>query len=507
MRTICAFTGAWSSCTMSSARSSTSHWPAANAVGSGHSRHVGQRAQRRVHHHLAADLAQRGRREHAMADEVGHEARCRAVVQRVGVVPLVQPALVHHADDVADGEGLQLVVGDEQRGGAAPPSGCRAPRAPAARAGRRRGWRRARRAAAAAAAAPARAPAPRAAAGRPRARAACAARCPPGPTSSSTSATRAARSARGRLRAGRRRRCGRRPGAGTARSPGTPCRCAAPRAAGAPAGSRPPRRTRRISPALAGSRPATARSSVVLPQPEGPISTPMLAGAQAQRDLVHGRARPGRDSGRSAGDSSTCMSPILDAVQFSFALVQIKRGRGAAPARSHPCPCARLQGPSPAALAAPCCRAAACWPWSAPGCQWDAQSGRHPARDGRHGAARLHCAPACGCACAVGAGRGRGRHGHGGGGDAVRVPRPARLRVGAAAAAGDAGLRGGLRLHRLPAVQRPAADRAARRLRPGGPRCCPRCAACRARSWCSSSRCTPMCTCWRARRWPSAPRS
>ena len=32
---------------------------------------------------------------------------------------------------------------------------------------------------------------------------------------------------------------------------------------------------RRISPAAAGSSPATARSRVVLPQPEGPISTPM----------------------------------------------------------------------------------------------------------------------------------------------------------------------------------------------------------------------------------------
>jgi hypothetical protein len=32
---------------------------------------------------------------------------------------------------------------------------------------------------------------------------------------------------------------------------------------------------RRISPAATGSSPATARSKVVLPQPEGPISTPM----------------------------------------------------------------------------------------------------------------------------------------------------------------------------------------------------------------------------------------
>jgi hypothetical protein len=32
---------------------------------------------------------------------------------------------------------------------------------------------------------------------------------------------------------------------------------------------------RRISPALTGSSPATARSRVVLPQPDGPISTPI----------------------------------------------------------------------------------------------------------------------------------------------------------------------------------------------------------------------------------------
>ena len=58
--------------------------------------------------------------------------------------------------------------------------------------------------------------------------------------------------------------------------------------------------------------------------------------------------------------------------------------------------------------------------------------------------------------------RGAARRRHGGAGGAVRVPAAARLRVGAAAAAGDAGLRAGLRLHRLPAVQRPAADGAAR---------------------------------------------
>ena len=50
-----------------------------------------------------------------MPDEFGHETRGRPVVERVGVVPLVQMALVHDADHVADGKGFQLVVGDEER--------------------------------------------------------------------------------------------------------------------------------------------------------------------------------------------------------------------------------------------------------------------------------------------------------------------------------------------------------------------------------------------------------
>jgi hypothetical protein len=58
------------------------------------------------------------RREDAVADEIGHEARRRPVVQRIGIVPLLQAAAVHHADAVADGESLELVVRDEQRRGA-----------------------------------------------------------------------------------------------------------------------------------------------------------------------------------------------------------------------------------------------------------------------------------------------------------------------------------------------------------------------------------------------------
>ena len=76
---------------------------------------VGQRAERGQHARAVGGGDHLAGREHAVADEVGDEARRRTVVQRVGVVPLFEPAAVHHADDVADGKGFELVVGDEQR--------------------------------------------------------------------------------------------------------------------------------------------------------------------------------------------------------------------------------------------------------------------------------------------------------------------------------------------------------------------------------------------------------
>jgi len=42
-----------------------------------------------------------------------------------------------------------------------------------------------------------------------------------------------------------------------------------------------------IRPACAASRPAIARSNVVLPQPEGPISTPISPARQAKAHTVH----------------------------------------------------------------------------------------------------------------------------------------------------------------------------------------------------------------------------
>jgi hypothetical protein len=110
--------GLASSCTTSSGRSSTSTRAAVHATGQSaqHTSGSGCRARRARsacggREHLAAQ-------ERALADEVGDEAVGRAVVQVVGRVPLLDAALVHDADLVGDREGLVLVVGDQDRGGA-----------------------------------------------------------------------------------------------------------------------------------------------------------------------------------------------------------------------------------------------------------------------------------------------------------------------------------------------------------------------------------------------------
>ncbi len=79
--------------------------------------HVGQLAQRCIDQGVAVHLADQGMGKHAVANELGDKARSRAVIERVGVVPLVQAALLHHADLVAYGKSLELVVGDKQRRG------------------------------------------------------------------------------------------------------------------------------------------------------------------------------------------------------------------------------------------------------------------------------------------------------------------------------------------------------------------------------------------------------
>src|SRR5688572_16356118 len=68
----------------------------------------------------------------------------------------------------------------------------------------------------------------------------------------------------------------------------------------------------RMSPAVARSRPATARSSVVLPQPDGPIRTPMSPARRPNDTPSTARcARPGYWT--DSCESSTNMSSIVDA--------------------------------------------------------------------------------------------------------------------------------------------------------------------------------------------------
>ena len=53
-----------------------------------------------------------------VADEVGHEFRCRVVVDLVGRTDLLDAALVEHGNAVGEGQRLLLVVGDVDRGDA-----------------------------------------------------------------------------------------------------------------------------------------------------------------------------------------------------------------------------------------------------------------------------------------------------------------------------------------------------------------------------------------------------
>ena len=81
---------------------------------------------------------------------------------------------------------------------------------------------------------------------------------------------------------GRTRRCARRSDAETARSSGTRC----PSRADAAAARRCCAPSRRMSPAVGGTKPAIMRSVVVLPQPDGPSSTISSPGSHVQRDVV-----------------------------------------------------------------------------------------------------------------------------------------------------------------------------------------------------------------------------
>ena len=75
---------------------------------------VHQIAHGRVHHDALVFFAQGGRREHAVANELGHKACSGSVVQRVGIVPLVQATFGYDANHITNGEGFHLVMRHKQ---------------------------------------------------------------------------------------------------------------------------------------------------------------------------------------------------------------------------------------------------------------------------------------------------------------------------------------------------------------------------------------------------------
>ena len=230
----------------------------------------------RAHHPAGVerdlDAAVGAARQQVAAGEGGHEGVGR-VRHELGRGALLAQAPVHDDPDaVGQRGGVAEVVGHEQRR-AAPGRRAR----PAARRARpcacgRPAPRAARRGAGPAGRGPGRGPRPRAGARRPTARQG--ARRPGG-----RSARGPAARARGR-RSLRRRRRWRAPScAGRARTPGRRGRPSAARAAGRPW---PRRRTTRGSPRAMRPRsgrrsPAIARSTVVLPAPEGPTSATVWA--------------------------------------------------------------------------------------------------------------------------------------------------------------------------------------------------------------------------------------
>ena len=215
---------------------------------------------------------------------------------------LLEAPAAHHGDAVGDRQRLLLVVRHVDRGDAerllqlADLAAHLDPQLA------RRGWRAARRAAAPAARSPARGRSRRAAAGRRRAGAASARRSRRAGRASARARPAASISLARHLArlAGRRRRCRRPSGWGRWRSSGTPCRCcacaaAACRCAGRRSGS---------APLSSSQKPATMRSSVVLPQPEGPSSVKNSPSRDGDRDVVdgaHGAEGPADAIDRDAG--------------------------------------------------------------------------------------------------------------------------------------------------------------------------------------------------------------
>ena len=215
----------------------------------------------------------RDRHDARLADEAEDEGRVRRVVDVVGRADLLDPALAHDDHAVGELQRLFLVVGHEDRGVAGGVVDFAQPAAQVPSAPAHRARRTARRAAARAARWPGRGPAPRAGAGRRKAASGSASRgreLHQIEQLHGAAADLRPRRAHGRPAApsGRRRYCRAPSCGGTAHSAGTRSRHCAP----ARCDATHPRRRRRSCPLVGCSSPAISRSSVVLPEPEGPSS-------------------------------------------------------------------------------------------------------------------------------------------------------------------------------------------------------------------------------------------
>ena len=211
----------------------------------------------------------------------------RLVVEPEAGPPLVDLALAQDADLVGHGEGLELVVGDQDGGDPVALEHAPGPRGRVARAAPRPCWRRARPAAGSPGAGPWPGPGRPAAACRPRADGDTAGPHRPDPPAPAAPRPGAATLGRWRRLAARSRCCAPPSGGERGRSPGRPCPPAALRGQGLRRAPRPAGRGVRISPAVTGSNPAMARSRVVLPQPLGPSRQPMTPVLEDEGDLAH----------------------------------------------------------------------------------------------------------------------------------------------------------------------------------------------------------------------------
>ena len=226
------------------------------------------------------------------ADELRPRTCCAGGGRSRAACPPAGPAFVHHRDLVGHRHGLDLVVGDVDRGGAdagragraAPRTSARGRRRPACPAARPSGrpWAGGRW----------RGPAPRAGGRRRRGRRPAGpadGRCAGASPSPRPAADLGARHALGS--AAESRCSGARSYAGRARTAGTRRRCRA-REARRKVTSSP---SRRISPEVGSSSPAIMRSVVVLPQPEGPEQHEEAAVLDGQRAVLaprRSRRRP-----------------------------------------------------------------------------------------------------------------------------------------------------------------------------------------------------------------------